>query len=39
VVRDFNIKPDKPNLIEEKVEHTIEYTGIGDYFLNRTSMA
>jgi hypothetical protein len=38
-IKDFNIKPDTLNLIEEKVEKGLELIGIGANFLNRTPMA
>jgi hypothetical protein len=37
-IKDLNIKPDIVNLIEEKVENTLEYIGTGDNLLNRISM-
>ena len=33
-IKDLNIKPTILNLIEEKVENTLEHMGIGDHFLN-----
>jgi hypothetical protein len=38
-VKDFNIKPDTLNLIEEKVGKNLELIGTGGNFLNRTPMA
>jgi hypothetical protein len=38
-IKDLNIKPDTLNLIEEKVGKSLELTGTGRHFLNRTSMA
>jgi hypothetical protein len=38
-IKDFNIKPDTLNLIEEKVEKSFELFGTGGNFLNRTSIA
>ena len=38
-IKDFNIKPDTLNLIEEKVENSLECIGTGDNFLNRTPKA
>ena len=35
-IKDFNIKPDTPNLIEEKEGKNLEQIGIGDDFLSRT---
>jgi hypothetical protein len=35
----FNINPDTLNLIEEKVEKSLEFIGTGRNFLNRTPMA
>ena len=35
---DLNVKQNTLNLIEEKVGNTLEHTGIGDMFLNRTPM-
>ena len=35
----LNIKSDKLNLIEQKVENTIEHIGTEDVFLNRTPVA
>ena len=36
--KDLNIKPDKLNIIEQKVGKSLKLIGTGD-FLNRTSMA
>ena len=38
-IKDLNIKPATLNLIEEKVGSTLECTGIGNHFLNRTPAA
>ena len=38
-IKDFNIKPDTLNLLEEKVGNAFECIGTGDNFLNRTPMA
>jgi hypothetical protein len=38
-IKDLHIKPDTLNLIEEKVEQSLEYIGTGKIFLNRTPMA
>ena len=38
-IKDFNIKPDTLNLIEEKVGKSLELIGTGGNFLNRTPMA
>ena len=38
-IKDFNIKPDTLNLIEEKVGSTLEYIGTGDHILNITPVA
>jgi hypothetical protein len=38
-IKDFNIKPDTLNLIEEKVGKSLELTGTGGKFINKTSMA
>ena len=38
-VKDLNIKPNRPNLIEEKVGKSLEFIGTGGNFLNRTPMA
>jgi hypothetical protein len=35
-IKELNIKSDRLNLIEEKVGKSLERTGIGDNFLNRT---
>ena len=37
--KDLNIKPTTLNLIEEKVESTLERIGTGDHFLNMTLAA
>jgi hypothetical protein len=37
--KDLHIKPDTLNLIEEKVGKSLELTGTGGNFLNRTGMA
>ena len=37
-IKDFNIKPDTVNLIEEKVGKNLELIGTGANFLNRTPM-
>jgi hypothetical protein len=37
-IKDPHIKPDKLNLVEEKVGKTLEYMGTGEKFLNRTPM-
>jgi hypothetical protein len=37
--KDLNIQPDILNLIEEKVEKSLELIGTGGNFLNRTPMA
>ena len=33
-IKDLDIKPATLNLIEDKVESTLEFIGIGDHFLN-----
>ena len=38
-IKDLNIKPYTLNLIEEKVEKSLEFIGTGRNFLNRTPMA
>jgi hypothetical protein len=38
-MRDLHIKPDTLNLIEGKVEKSLEHMGAGENFLNRTPMA
>jgi hypothetical protein len=38
-IKDLHIKPDTPNLIEEKVGKKLEVIGTGRNFLNRTPMA
>ena len=38
-IKDFNIKPDILNLIEEKVGKSLELIGTGENVLNRTPMA
>jgi hypothetical protein len=38
-IKDFNIKPDTLNLLEEKVGNAFECIGTGDNFLNRTSVS
>jgi hypothetical protein len=38
-VKDLNIKPDTLNLIEEKVGKSLELTGPGKDFLDRTLLA
>ena len=38
-IKDLNINPATLNLLEEKVEGTLEQTGIGDHFLNITPVA
>jgi hypothetical protein len=38
-IKDFNIKSDTMNTIEEKVEKSLELIGTGQSFLNRTPMA
>jgi hypothetical protein len=38
-MRDLNVKPDKLNLIEQKVGNCLELIGTGDNFQNRTPMA
>ena len=35
----YQLNPTKLNLLEEKVEHSIEYIGIRDNFLNITIVA
>ena len=35
MVQNFKTKPDEMNLIEEKVEKSLEHIGQGDDFLNR----
>jgi hypothetical protein len=37
-IKDFNIKPETLNLIEEKVGRSLELIGKGRNFLNRTPM-
>jgi hypothetical protein len=37
-MKDLNIKPNTLNIIQEKVENTLQYIGAGDNFLNRTPM-
>ena len=39
LIKDLHIKPDTLKLIEEKVEKSLEHTGTGEIFLNRTPMA
>jgi hypothetical protein len=38
-IKDFNIKPDPLNLIEEKVRLSLELIGTGGNFLKGTPMA
>ena len=38
-IKDLNIKPDILNLIEEKVEKSLELIGTEENFLNRTPVA
>jgi hypothetical protein len=38
-IKDLNIKPDTLNIIEKKVENSLECIGTGENFLNRTSVA
>jgi hypothetical protein len=38
-IKDLHIKPHTLNLIEENVGKSLEHTGRGEYFLNRTPMA
>jgi hypothetical protein len=38
-IKDLNIKPDPLNLIEDKVENSLEHLGTGEHFPNRTPMA
>jgi hypothetical protein len=38
-IKDLNIKPDTLNLIEGKVEKSLEHIGTGGNFLKRTPMA
>jgi hypothetical protein len=38
-VKDFNIKPDTLNLIDEKVGNSLELIGTGGNFLSKTPMA
>ena len=37
-IKGLNIKPDTLNLIEKKVENSIECIGTGDNFLNRAQI-
>jgi hypothetical protein len=39
MIKDFNIKLDILNLIEEKMERSLEDIDTGSIFLNRTQMA
>jgi hypothetical protein len=38
-IKDFHLKPDTMNLIEEKVGKRLEYLGTEENFLNKTPMA
>ena len=38
-IKDLNIKPAPQNIIEEKMESTLEHIGTGDHFLNITKAA
>jgi hypothetical protein len=38
-IQDLHTKPDTLKLIEEKVGKSLEHTGTGEIFLNRTRMA
>ena len=38
-IKNQNVKPDILNLIEEKVENSLEHIGAGENFLNRASIA
>ena len=38
-IKNFNVNPGTPNLIEEKLTNSLEFISIGDNFLKRTSMA
>jgi hypothetical protein len=38
-IKEFHIKPDTLNLIEEKVRKRLKNMGTGEKFLNRTAMA
>jgi hypothetical protein len=37
-IKDFHIKPETVNLIEEKVEKSLEHMGTGEKFLSGTAM-
>jgi hypothetical protein len=38
-IKDLHLKPDTPNLIEEKLKKNLEHRGTGEIFLNRTPLA
>ena len=38
-IKDLNIKPDTPNLFEEKLGKSLELIGTGRNFVNRTPIA
>ena len=38
-IKDLHIKPDTPNLIEEKMGKNLEHMGTGENFLNRSPIA
>jgi hypothetical protein len=37
-IKDFNIRPEILKLVQERAENTLELTGIGNDFFNRTQM-
>jgi hypothetical protein len=38
-IKDFNIRPETLKLVRERAENSLELTGMGNDFLNRTQMA
>jgi hypothetical protein len=38
-IKDFNLRPEPLKLVQEIAWNTVEFTGIGSIFLNRTPMA
>jgi hypothetical protein len=38
-IKDCNIRPETLKLVQERVENTLEFIGIGNNFLNRTQRA
>jgi hypothetical protein len=38
-IKDLTVRPEKVKLIQGKIGNTMDHTGIGNYFMNKTPIA